>query len=228
MRIVGRLVGLERPVTDFVLAHGDDPVRALARQGFDLVRPSQACLSGGEIELVVQVQPIEPHADRAADAEDAGTVLRESGVPAGAIPVVRQRIAAYALVSSARGLLATEFSDRTGAEGRWGLAGGGIDEGEEPTDAVLREVVEETSQQVELEDLIGVDSSRWIGPSPQGVIQDFHAVRLIYRAHCAEPTDPVVLDVGGTTASARWIALESWSELDWSPAWRRLVAGLLP
>lgn len=236
MRIVGRLVSVERPVTDFVLDHGDDPVRALARRGFGLLRPIQARLSGGEIELVVQVQPIEPCDDRAADTDadtrggdtEEGPAVRESGIPAEAIPVVRQRIAAYALVTSSRGLLATEFSDRTSAEGRWGLAGGGVDEGEEPSEAVLREVVEETSQQVGLDDLIGVNSSRWIGPNPHGIIEDFHAVRLIYRAHCTEPTDPIVLDVGGTTAAARWIALDSWSELDWSPDWRRLVAGLLP
>lgn len=227
MRIVGRLIEVERPVADFTLQHGQDPVRALAGRGFSLDRPIQARRSGGEIELVVQVRPRASLADDAADAAESGPVVRAPGVAVEAIPVVRQRIAAYALVTSSRGLLATEFSDRTGAEGRWGLAGGGIDEGEEPADAVLREVVEETSQRIRLDDLVGVDSSRWIGPNPQGVVEDFHAVRLIYRAHCAGPTDPIVLDVGGTTSAACWIARESWSDLNWSPAWRRLVAGLL-
>ena len=53
---------------------------------------------------------------------------------------VRQRVAAYAVVLSDRGLLATEYSDRTAVPGRWGMPGGGIDDDEQPADAVLREV----------------------------------------------------------------------------------------
>ncbi len=226
MRIVGRLGSTGRPVVGFELAHGDDPGRALARRGWATVRPLLArrtCDGTGELELVVEVHATEPR----AESERRVRIRRETGVPAGAIPVVHQRIAAYALVTSARGLLATEFSDRTSAEGRWGLAGGGIDPGEEPTEAVLREVVEESSQHVVVGELAKVDSNRWIGPNPAGVVEDYHAVRLIYRAHCPEPSDPVVLDVGGTTASARWVDPAAWAELPWSSGWRRIVADLL-
>ena len=71
---------------------------------------------------------------------DRGLVLEEID------PVIRQRVAAYAVVVSEPGLLATEYSDRTAVAERWGMPGGGIDDHEEPDEAVLREVAEETSQ----------------------------------------------------------------------------------
>ena len=43
-------------------------------------------------------------------------------------------------------LLLTQLAARTGAGGRWNLPGGGLDPGEGPEDAVVREVLEETGQ----------------------------------------------------------------------------------
>jgi 8-oxo-dGTP pyrophosphatase MutT (NUDIX family) len=142
-------------------------------------------------------------------------------------PVVRQRVAAYAVVLSKRGLLATQFSARTAVPGRWGMPGGGLDDHEQPGAAVLREVVEETSQAIVLGDLAWVHTSHWIGRNPQGAIEDFHAVRLIYRGRCEAPTDPVVLDTDGTTRSARWVALDAWRKVRWTPNWRAVLSELL-
>ena len=75
---------------------------------------------------------------------------------------------------------------------------------------VVREVHEETAQDVELGALVAVQTSHWVGRSPGGQVEDFHAVRLVYRATCPEPGEPVVLDVGGTTADARWVPLDRW------------------
>ena len=97
-------------------------------------------------------------------------------------PAVRQRFAAYAVVISSRGLLATQYSGRTAVTGRWGMPGGGLDDHEPPATAVLREVAEETSQEIILGELVKVQTSHWVGRSPYGNIEDFHAVRLIYRA----------------------------------------------
>ena len=90
-------------------------------------------------------------------------------------PVIRQRVAAYAVVVSDRGLLATEYSDRTAVAERWGMPGGGIDDHEEPDEAVLREVAEETSQRSNSASLIKIQTSHWIGRSPRAEIEDFHA-----------------------------------------------------
>ena len=51
-------------------------------------------------------------------------VEHRRGDEAACEPVVRQRLAAYSIVLSDRGLLATEFSERTAVPGSWGLPGG--------------------------------------------------------------------------------------------------------
>jgi ADP-ribose pyrophosphatase YjhB (NUDIX family) len=165
--------------------------------------------------------------------DEARPVVRQQGRDAGLVlsgkvrPVVRQRFAAYAVVTSSRGLLATEYSGRTAVIGRWGMPGGGLDDHEPPTSAVLREVAEETSQEIILGELIKVQTSHWVGRSPYGTIEDFHAVRLVYRATCPHPTDPIVLDQGGTTESAQWVPLEFWRSVSWTQNWQLLLTELL-
>jgi 8-oxo-dGTP pyrophosphatase MutT (NUDIX family) len=134
-----------------------------------------------------------------------------------------QRVAAYAVVASTRGLLMTQFSGRTGAEGQWGLPGGGLEVGEEPDRAVLREVWEESGQVIEVSDLALVATSRWVGLAPGGRLEDYHAVRVIYRAICPEPTEPVVHDVGGTTASAAWLLPADLDLLALTSGWRSIL-----
>ncbi|MCB0910322.1 MAG: DNA mismatch repair protein MutT, partial [Propionibacteriaceae bacterium] len=59
--------------------------------------------------------------------------------------------------------------------------------------------------------------------SPSRVVEDFHAVRIIYAASCAAPTDPVVHDEGGTTAAAVWVPLDRWARMAWSTGARVLL-----
>jgi hypothetical protein len=37
----------------------------------------------------------------------------------------------------------------------------------------------------------------------------------------------VVVDVGGTTESARWVPLDAWRTLAWTPGWRLILQGRL-
>ena len=59
-------------------------------------------------------------------------------------PVTRQRLAAYALVLRGDEVLLTRNSVRGPRPGTWTLPGGGVDHGEPPGGAVVREVDEET------------------------------------------------------------------------------------
>ncbi len=224
MRVVG-VAARHRQVFDRHLEHGVDP-RVLAYEaGWVVLRPVEADLDEhGELRLVLKVRRRrdgDGHPRTRRPGRDRGATTTDEA------PVVRQRLAAYAVVKSVRGLLATEYSDLTAVNGRWGMPGGGLDEGEEPVDAVVRECDEETGQAVEVGDLVLVQSSHWVGRSPHGGMEDFHAVRLIYRATCPEPGDPVVHDQGGTTASARWVPLETWSDLPWTANWRQALKRLL-
>jgi ADP-ribose pyrophosphatase YjhB (NUDIX family) len=207
-----------------ILDHGADPDVLAFDSGHTIVHPIDATrASSGELILRLLVRPVvdesRPRVGR--QGRDAGLVLGDG------VPTVRQRFAAYAVVISVRGLLATEYSGRTAVTGRWGMPGGGLDDHEPPTSAVLREVAEETSQEIILGELIRVQTSHWVGRSPYGTVEDFHAVRLIYRASCPNPTEPVVLDRGGTTESAQWVPLKTWRSVSWTQNWRVVLSELL-
>ncbi len=55
--------------------------------------------------------------------------------------------------------------------------------------------------------LAEIGAEHFTGRSPRGVLEDFHAVRILVRAEPLEVLDPVVLDVGGSTDLARWVPL---------------------
>jgi 8-oxo-dGTP pyrophosphatase MutT (NUDIX family) len=129
-------------------------------------------------------------------------------------PVRRQRLAAYAVLEHDGRILLTQLSHRTGWPGGWTLPGGGVDHGENPYDTVVRETYEETGQHLSDPVLVDVESDHFEGVSPAGVLEDFHAVRLLFTATIADPTEPVVHDVGGTTSAARWVPLEETDGLD--------------
>lgn len=209
------------PVLSFALGHGEDPYQTVWERGFKVVRPLSATGTVEDLTVTLQVsqhrRPIVPRGP-----QRIRTTLRPE--ERHGRPVVRQRLAAYALVVSSRGLLATEFSSRTAVAGMWGLPGGGIDPGENPAATVQREVFEETGQTIEVLRFLDMQSDHWIGHSPTGVVEDFHAVRLIYAARCEDPGDPVVHDVGGTTSSCRWVAPDHLREVDWINGSRALLA----
>ncbi len=157
----------------------------------------------------------------------SGPVRRDPGLvlAPGERPVPVQRVTAHALVSSSRGLLLSQLSERTHAAGQWSLPGGGLDPGEEPVQALHREVFEETGQRVRIASLVQVLDAHWIGRAPHGRLEDFHAVRLLYRADCPEPTDPVVHEMGGTTAAARWVRPAELVALPCSSTWAATIRG---
>ncbi|CAG7574138.1 ADP-ribose pyrophosphatase YjhB (NUDIX family) [Barrientosiimonas humi] len=198
---------------EVALEHGADPRAVLADAGWEVVSlVSIGRQPGGEIELDFRVRRRRAHA---AAAPVAPRVEVSAAEAAGAVR--KQRVAAYAVVRSERGLLLTEFSARTARPGTWGLPGGGVEPGEEPDQAVVREVWEESGQHIRLEEPLDVLSQHWVGRAPDGLVEDFHAVRLVYRAWVEEPTDPVVHDVGGTTESAAWVEEHELAGLPVSP-----------
>ncbi len=201
------------------LGHGEHPEVVLGALGWALGAPSSAAVhADGALELAFRVSPLDGIRPRSAEPpRDADVGADEVGEP-------YQRVAAYALVTSARGVLLTQFNSQTHVAGSWGLPGGGLDEGESPVDGVHREVWEETGQRVELGGLLAVQSDHWVGRSPSGGLEDFHAVRIVYAATCPEPVDILIHDVGGTTSDARWVPLDELEDYPLSSSWRRLAA----
>lgn len=121
------------------------------------------------------------------------------------------RVAAYAVIVDDRGMLLSHWNE--GGYSGWTLPGGGIDPGEDPADAAVREVFEETGFAAELEDLIGVDShvvpaERRIGTKENAL----HALRIVYRAHVTGGALTYELD--GSTDYAAWFPLGEIDALD--------------
>ncbi|MFT4011318.1 MAG: NUDIX domain-containing protein [Nocardioidaceae bacterium] len=132
--------------------------------------------------------------------------------PAAAGYPERQRIGAYAVLTRGTDeeteILLTQMSARTPIEGLWGLPGGGIDHGEHPREAVVREVYEETGLHVEPGAVLDVSSVHFQGPRPDGLVEDYHGLHIIYAATILPESvgvAPRVIERGGSTELAAWI-----------------------
>lgn len=221
--VVGYAGGV--PVIRFRLGHGEDPVATLARRGWavtagtspgtDIVQARERHTESDPWRIVLGYD-VAPGPARGADEASGRPPVRDRGLTESEVAAARrrQRVAAYALCRSDRGVLLTELSDTTNAAGWWTLPGGGLDPDEEVDVGLRREVWEESGQQVTDIRFLGVVSNHWVGVAPNGVVEDYHAVRLIHTAHCPAPDDPVVHDVGGSTSAVAWVP---WTQVEHLP-----------
>lgn len=122
-------------------------------------------------------------------------------------PQHKQRIAAYALVVRDGSVLLTRNSPRGPHPGLWNLPGGGIEHGEAPADAVVREVAEETGLACELGAILTVDNTALRGTAPSGRDEELHSVGIVYDATVPTDAEPQVVEVDGTTDDAAWVPL---------------------
>ena len=130
-----------------------------------------------------------------------------------------QRLGAYAVVvrrdaDGIEHLLLTRVSPAGYPAGWWALPGGGVDHGESPHDAVLRELHEETGLVAASSRLVDVHSVHVVAEGRGDRWEDYHGVHLLY-AVTVEPADgrelpePHVVELDGTTDVARWIRLDT-------------------
>jgi len=115
----------------------------------------------------------------------------------------------YAVLRRDGEVLLTHMSPGVPFRG-WGLPGGGVDHGEHPRDALRREVYEESGLRAEPMRLLDVYHHHYTGPRSDGLVEDYHAVGLIFEAEVlpeSRDVEPHVVDVGGSTDDARWVPL---------------------
>jgi ADP-ribose pyrophosphatase YjhB (NUDIX family) len=109
-----------------------------------------------------------------------------------------QRVAAYGLIVENEKLLLCRISAKDPADaGSWTLPGGGIEFGEHPRDAAIREIFEETGLRARIVAVAGIDSI--VLATPDGPLQ---SLRIIYRAEAE--TEDLVCEVGGSTDLCQW------------------------
>ncbi|MFA5607002.1 MAG: NUDIX hydrolase [Leucobacter sp.] len=114
------------------------------------------------------------------------------------------RVAAYAVVERRGRILLTHW--RRGHLHGWTLPGGGIESGEDPRDAVVREVLEETGLEARIGRLLGVDSRVMVREEvPAGQEPELHTIRIVYRASVKE--GPLRHEIGGSSDEARWVPI---------------------
>ncbi|MEJ3405662.1 NUDIX hydrolase [Rathayibacter sp. YIM 133350] len=120
------------------------------------------------------------------------------------------RVAAYGVIIRDGQILLSHWNEH-GRNG-WTLPGGGIDPGEHPADAAVREIHEETGYSASLERFLGIDTH--VIPArnrPAHILRPLQALRIVYRA--AIVSGELTHEVGGSTDEARWVDLDDVARL---------------
>jgi ADP-ribose pyrophosphatase YjhB (NUDIX family) len=134
----------------------------------------------------------------------------------------RIRVAAYALCQDADGrILLCHIAPSVGIGDIWTLPGGGLEFGEPPAAAVIRELAEEAGYVGEVERLVDVSDR---------LFDDFdgadrlHAVRIVYAVRIVggELRD----EVEGSTDRCQWFTLDDARRLRLGQLARRTIDGL--
>jgi 8-oxo-dGTP diphosphatase len=114
----------------------------------------------------------------------------------------RQRFAAYGLViDGRRRVLLVRASPAANIPGIWYPPGGGVEYGEHPEQAVLRELTEETGYVGRVVELLTVvsDTADTVGRGGPAL----HTIRLIYRLQIV--SGELLDETDGTTDHAAWV-----------------------
>ncbi len=121
------------------------------------------------------------------------------------------RLAAYAVCIEHGLVLLARYVSPEG-DSNWTLPGGRVEHGEDPFDAVIREVAEETGCDAVVERLLGVDSRvipaaerRVPGPAPHQNVGIFYQVRITGGQLRPEPN--------GETAESVWTPIPDVAQL---------------
>ena len=106
-------------------------------------------------------------------------------------------------------VLLSRLSQRVSRTELWTLPGGGIDHGEDPRVAVIREIHEESGLDATVGETAHVYSAHLPRASRDGLLVDAHAIRIVYDGWVApDAPTPRVLEVDGSTAESAWKPLE--------------------
>jgi 8-oxo-dGTP diphosphatase len=123
-----------------------------------------------------------------------------------------RRVGAYGICRDADGrVLLARNSDLSEFPGQWTLPGGGVEQGEHPDDAVVREFAEETGLSVRIDALRTVTAD--VMRLPAGPLE--HTDRLVYDVSVVSGT--LTAEADGTTDRVEWISPDALSGLPLMP-----------
>ncbi len=116
------------------------------------------------------------------------------------------RIGAYAVIQQDKEVLLCQLTRSR----LWTLPGGGIEFGESPEEAVIREVKEETGYNIKVSELLGVNSF------VKANIDEVHFIQIIYKAQII--SGQMKSEIDGTTDLCEWHSWDKVAVLDTTPA----------
>lgn len=119
-----------------------------------------------------------------------------------------QRIGAYAVAIHDNALLLTRISPIGYPAGWWALPGGGIDQGEPPGLALVRELHEETGLTPTGVRLVDVHDVHTVAPGRGDQWEDYHGIHLLYAVTIDPAIEPRVVEADGTTDCVRWMPVD--------------------
>jgi ADP-ribose pyrophosphatase YjhB (NUDIX family) len=125
-----------------------------------------------------------------------------------------RRMAAHAVCVRQGEILLARLNASEEHAGAWTLPGGGIEFGEAPEDAVVREIKEETGLDATLGRILGVYSE--VVPESKRTGGPLHFVSVVYRAAVGDG-DPAPQAGDDSTDDARWFRIPDAHELDLRP-----------
>lgn len=120
-------------------------------------------------------------------------------------PFLHQRLGAYGLIRREESVLLVRISGKGFHTGWWTLPGGGVQHGEPPRTAVIREMREECGVDGTVGELVAVHDEHFSGTAPSGRYEDFHSVALVFETAVAEDAEPRLAEEDGTTDAVAWV-----------------------
>ena len=121
----------------------------------------------------------------------------------------RTRVGCYLVSTNNDHILLAHVAPGYGPANKWTLPGGGVEWGEDPSDALRREVFEETGFELDGFRYIGVDS-RVLAKGNRN--EELHWIRLFFTADLHG--EPRVIEIDGSVDDARWTPLADIAQLD--------------
>jgi 8-oxo-dGTP diphosphatase len=124
----------------------------------------------------------------------------------------RQRVASYGVCLRDERLLLARYVSPDGSQRHWTLPGGKVEHAEDPFNAVIREVAEETGYEAQVEQLLGVDSrTRYVEWGDPGGAE-LHNLGVFYRVRVIG--GELRHEMGGSTDLTQWIPMTQVSALE--------------